>query len=171
MQKTRIFVFGIAVVWEAISVMLPPVVAIPFLLIGALIIAWAIWPVQIIRVIQRAPTPTQKPILDAIKWLESKLDETQTEFSTNSGSFEKTYVKFSTDGLMSIIESRNISSITDVGLGSYIIAFSISMHPDTLVVHPIGDTSRSFTVESISADAVHIVFEEEPGVIALRFDD
>lgn len=170
MRHTKYAVFGLGLVWEGISVMLPPWAAIPFILVGLVMVGWAIWPVRVNRVFQRMPSPVQKYFFGAIKWAESKLDESSTQFVIDgSKKSEATFIKFFPTG--AIIDGSNISSVTDCGTGDYIIAFVEPLNPKTLVVHAVGKTPRSFQVEHVSADGVSVLFEKEPEIIELRFDD
>ncbi len=81
-----------------------------------------------------------------------------------------TFVKFRASG--EILDSKNISSITDNGLSNYTINFSTNLNKETLVCTPVGDTPRNFRVVGIAAGSVNVQFDEpEPEPIHLKFED
>ncbi len=181
MRRTKFLIFTIGIVWEGLSLILPPPVAIPIVLIGLLMMAWAIWPIQIGRQISRLPAPVARSIFGGLTWLESKLDDTRTTFSVPSKTVTPsnldddwgslgTFIKFY-PGPVIDVDSYNILSLIDSGLGDFTVMFENPINPDTLIVHPIGDTPRSFRVAHVDKNSVQIIFDEEPDVVALRFDD
>jgi len=84
---------------------------------------------------------------------------------------KSTFIRFRLDGTATIEDAENITAIVDHGEGLFSIEFATPLNPKTLVVHAIAPASNNFRVEQVRADSVVVVFEGEPPIIALRFDD
>ena len=82
----------------------------------------------------------------------------------------ETFIRFRPGG--EILDSSNISSVTDGGFGDFQIVFVEDLNLATLVVHAIGSAPSNFQVKDAAVGSVRIIFEDgEPEIIALRFDD
>jgi hypothetical protein len=70
-----------------------------------------------------------------------------------------------------IVESQNVSSITNSGTGDFTITFATDFDSDNIACLPVGTTPRDFYVASISRSAVNVVFSgNEPEEVALSFE-
>ncbi len=82
-----------------------------------------------------------------------------------------THLTLEASNLVKIINSYNVSSITDVGVGSYIINFITPLKPEYFV-NVISDKSLKWEEIERTPDKYHISFKEgDPGRIKILFDE
>lgn len=169
LRNTRLIVFGLGLAWEAISLVLPPIVSLPLLLVGLVILVWALYPVRVQNFLGIFPVPVQSGFFFFIKSVESFVEDTDTQFVTREGEESgDTYIVFSlTDGLY-IEEGNNVNSITDNGAGDYTVNFS---HPikDTYFVNVLHDTNVDHEIVSKTSNGFRIKIRgDEPEQIGLN---
>ena len=105
-----------------------------------------------------------------ILWYVTELRSQEQQARSQEQQETGTYVKFTASGV--ILDSNNVSSITDIGVGNYAINFTTNLNKETLVVTAVGDTPRDFRVVGVSAGSVNVQFDEpEPEIIHLKFED
>lgn len=152
--------------------MLPAEFAIPFFLLGALVLAWAIWPDEITRKIQKLPKPAASRILDAIRRVEKRFDDSETsvvpEMPVHDAE-KRGQARLVFDPKSHTVQSaQNVSSITDLGIRTFRINFQHPVDSSSLVVHPIGVAPRDFIVREVSKDHVTITYDGDPDTVAVR---
>lgn len=86
-------------------------------------------------------------------------------------SLNRAYVELNMKGgVPTLVDSLNVTSITDAGLGNITITFG-GLRSKNYSVIPIGSTPRDFKIVEQTKDSVSIQFKEEPQYAAFRFEE
>ncbi|PPC87523.1 MAG: hypothetical protein CTY31_08070 [Hyphomicrobium sp.] len=83
------------------------------------------------------------------------------------------YINFRPQSAMALIDSFNVSSLTDSGKNDYTIGFARDFETDNITCTPIGNTPRNFEIPWLTKSAARVVFfgEDEPSNIGLWFQE
>ncbi|MBR1155691.1 hypothetical protein [Bradyrhizobium sp. JYMT SZCCT0428] len=82
-----------------------------------------------------------------------------------------TLVRFRPAGMV-LLDSHNVSSVTDNGTGDYTISFARPLDWRSMACHALPPTASNFEAITSNGESIRIVFEGvEPEIVAFRFDD
>jgi hypothetical protein len=81
-----------------------------------------------------------------------------------------TFIRYDVQKL-TVLDSFNVASVTDNGVGDFTVSFTRPLKVDALVCHAIPPTPNRFAVTEITPTSARVKFDEEPQIVALRFDE
>ena len=81
------------------------------------------------------------------------------------------FIKFGLNGTVAIMDSYNISSITDCGIRGFMVHFNNPFSTDNIKTFVVGTPPKDFRFVSVNASGARVTFDETDNpIVALKFE-